>query len=72
VGEGTECATEFAALVDNLQVQLGPAGPVEEMLVEKMVVDYWRLRRAYRYEVGLIRERLDNATDDFYSEEKTD
>jgi hypothetical protein len=37
------------------------------MLVEKIAVAYWRLRRAYRYEVGLLRNELDSATDDFYS-----
>jgi septation ring formation regulator EzrA len=36
------------------------------MLVEKMAAAYWRLRRAYTYEVGLIRRRLDTATEDFY------
>ncbi len=35
--------------------------------MEKIAVAYWRLRRAYRYEVGLIRKELDTATDDFYS-----
>jgi hypothetical protein len=36
------------------------------MLVEKVAVAYWRLRRAYRYEVGLVRQELDTTTDDFY------
>ena len=31
-----------------------------------MAVAYWRLRRAYRYEVGLIRQELDTTTDDYY------
>ncbi|MFC1637363.1 hypothetical protein ACFL5Z_21290 [Planctomycetota bacterium] len=38
------------------------------MPVEKIAVAYWRLRRAYRYEVGLIRHELDTATDDFYDQ----
>jgi translation elongation factor EF-G len=45
-------------------------GVLEEMLVEKIAVAYWRLRRAYRYEVGLIRNKLDDAVNDFY--ENTD
>jgi len=74
VGEGAESPEEFNALLTDLKTQLNPAGTLEEMLVEKVVVAYWRLRRAYKYEVGLIREELDTATEDFYSREynKTD
>jgi hypothetical protein len=69
IGEGAENLEEFDALLEDLKTQLAPAGTLEEMLVEKIAVAYWRLRRAYRYEVGLIRSELDTATDDFYSEE---
>lgn len=68
VGEGAESPEEFNALLEDLKTQLAPAGTLEEMLVEKIAVAYWRLRRAYRYEVGLIRQELDTATDDFYNE----
>jgi hypothetical protein len=68
VGEGEENPQEFNALLDDLKAQLAPEGTLEEMLVEKVAVAYWRLRRAYRYEVGLIRQELDTATDDFYDE----
>ena len=67
IGEGAESPEEFDALLEALQTQLLPAGTLEEMLVEKIAVAYWRLRRAYKYEVGLIREELDTTTDDFYS-----
>ena len=67
VGDGTESPEEFNALLEDLKTQLKPEGTLEEMLVEKMAVSYWRLRRAYRYEAGLIRNELDNATDDYYS-----
>lgn len=66
VGEGAENPDEFSALMDDLKVQLQPEGTLEEMLVEKVAVAYWRLRRAYRYESGLIRRELDTATDDFH------
>ncbi|MCP4261192.1 MAG: hypothetical protein GY774_27350 [Planctomycetes bacterium] len=69
VGEGAESPEEFNSLLEDMRTQLNPMGTLEEMLVEKIVVAYWRLRRAYRYEVGLIRKELDTATDDFYSEE---
>ena len=66
-GEGAEDPEEFNALLADVKTQLAPVGALEEMLVEKIAVAYWRLRRAYRYEVGLIRSELDNATDDFYN-----
>jgi len=74
VGDGAENPEEFSTLLEDLKAELSPEGTLEEMLVEKIAVAYWRLRRAYRYEVGLIREELDNATDDFYGNEyhKTD
>ena len=69
IGEGAENPEEFDALLEALQTQLVPAGTLEEKLVEKIAFAYWRLRRAYKYEVGLIRNELDNATDDYYSGE---
>jgi hypothetical protein len=73
-GEGAEDPEEFNALLADVKTQLAPVGTLEEMLVEKIAVAYWRLRRAYKYEVGLIREELDSATEDFYDESynKTD
>lgn len=59
-GEGKENAAEFKQLLAQLQIDLCPVGIVEEMLVEKIAVSYWRLRRALRCEVGLIRSRLDS------------
>jgi hypothetical protein len=67
IGDGAENPEEFGVLLQDLKTQLAPIGTLEEMLVEKVAVAYWRLRRAYRYEVGLVRDELDNATDDFYS-----
>jgi len=67
VGEGAENPEEFNVLLTDLKRQLVPVGTLEEMLMEKIAVAYWRLRRAYRYEVGLIRHELDTATDDFYN-----
>ena len=67
VGEGAENPEEFNSFLGDLKTQLSPEGVLEEMLVEKIAVAYWRLRRAYRYEAGLIRQELDTATEDFYS-----
>ena len=68
VGDGAENPEEFNILLQDLKVQLNPDGILEEMLVEKIAVAYWRLRRAYKYEVGLIRNELDTATDKYYGQ----
>lgn len=68
VGEGAEDPEEFNALLQDLKTQLAPVGTLEDMLVEKIAVAYWRLRRACRYEAGLIRRELDTATDDYYDQ----
>ena len=72
IGEGAEDPEEFSRLLVDLREQLNPVGTLEEMLVEKIAAAYWRLRRAYNYEVGLIRNRNDTATDDFYNRENRD
>ncbi len=72
VGEGAEDVEEFHSLLNSLNEELQPVGSVEEMLVEKIASAYWRLRRAYKYEVGLIRSELDNTTDEYYGETKWD
>jgi hypothetical protein len=72
VGEGAEDPTEFAALSQKLVSQFQPQGTVEEMLVEKIAVAYWRLRRAYRYEAGLIRLELETAAEKYYGKYRSD
>ncbi len=72
VGDGAENPQEFEGLWSSLKAQLAPEGALEEMLVEKVAVAYWRMRRAHRYEVGLIRNDLDNAVEDFYNETRWD
>jgi hypothetical protein len=62
-GEGAEDPQEFDALSQDLKAQLLPQGTLEEMLVEKTAGAYWRLRRAHRYEAGLIRRRSWNLPD---------
>ena len=66
-GEGAESRDEFDAMLLDLKSHFEPQGPLEEILVEKIAVAYWRLRRAHRYEVGLIRQELDTATQGFYA-----
>jgi len=58
-GDGKERKADFQAVLKALQEELQPAGILEEILVEKIAVCYWRLRRALRFEVGQVRENLD-------------
>ncbi|MBN1816542.1 MAG: hypothetical protein JW828_04230 [Sedimentisphaerales bacterium] len=68
-GEGAEDPQAFTALLEDLLEQFQPIGSLEEILVEKIAVCYWRLRRAQRYEVGVLRQRLDMGSDDYYDQE---
>lgn len=66
-GEGAEDQGAFDQLLNDLVAQLKPVGSIEEMLVEKIAVAYWRLRRAYRFEVGILRDKLDHVTDNYFN-----
>src|SRR4030067_1215982 len=72
IGEGAEDQHEFEDLLSDLNTQLKPEGTLEGMLVEKIAACWWRLRRAYKCEVGLIREQLDMAEEDYYEDETWD
>ena len=58
-GDGKESSAQFDALLRSLAAEFRPEGALEEMLVERIAVCYWRLRRALRCEVGEIRAALD-------------
>lgn len=47
----------FALLLENLRRDLSPASTVEEILVEKIAMTYWRLHIAYGYEADCGRTR---------------
>ena len=65
-GDGAERQQDFDRLLADLCADLRPVGIVERSLVERIAACYWRLRRAQRYEVGAIRNSLDecNRPDD--------
>jgi hypothetical protein len=67
-GEGIEDLKAFEVLKADLVEQFKPVGVLEEMLIEKIAVSYWRLRRAYSYEIGNIRKVVDTTESDFYGE----
>ena len=65
-GEGAEDKHQFSDLLTDLVTHFSPVGPLEEILVEKIAAAYWRQRRASRYEVGILRQKLDTMTHDYY------
>jgi len=69
-GDGKEDAQEYRELLDGLIISLNPVGQMECLLVEKISVDYWRLRRVLRFETGSIRKLIDMAINNYYT--KTD
>jgi hypothetical protein len=54
-GEGAEDPAEFDELLVGLRGDLAPVGRLEEMLVEKVAICWWRHKRALRCEAGLLR-----------------
>lgn len=66
-GDGQENKQEYRELLDGLTASLNPAGQMECLLVEKIAVDFWRLRRVLRFETGSIRKFLDMAVHDYYN-----
>ena len=65
----SELPEEFEILVHRLIDRLNPSRPLEALLVGKIAVTLWRLKRAYRYEAGAIRLNELKASDDQYAEE---
>jgi hypothetical protein len=55
--EPYESRPEFAALPATLQDEFAPASAIEEILVERIAVRYWRLARLLRAESGTIARR---------------
>ncbi len=56
----SEKRSHFDALLAQLIEELKPVGILEDMLVEKIAVSYWRLRRALRAESGEICDKIRN------------
>ena len=66
-GDGKENEEEYRQLLYNLIISLNPSGQMEHLLVEKIAVDFWRLRRVLRFETGSIRKHLDMVIYDYYN-----
>lgn len=63
-GDGKEDENLYQGLLNGLITDLQPEGQLEYLLVEKIAVNFWRLCRLIRYEVGATRCKLDNARDE--------
>jgi len=49
----TEERSQFDELHQNLRQDLTPQGELEELLVERIAICFWRLRRILRYDFGI-------------------
>jgi len=55
---GLETQEKFDRLLQELRDDLNPVGSLENILLEKIAIVVWRLRRVVRYEMGLMKSRL--------------
>ena len=58
--DGKENQNEYELLILQLNDTLQPIGKLEELLVEKIGVNYWRMRRLMRYETEQISDNMDD------------
>lgn len=64
---GQENGDEYQALLDNLIECLLPCNQMESLLVEKITIDFWRLRRTLRFETGSITNHIATLVNKSYS-----
>ncbi|PIS00446.1 MAG: hypothetical protein COT84_07560 [Chlamydiae bacterium CG10_big_fil_rev_8_21_14_0_10_35_9] len=67
---GKESESEYNELLENLKECLMPQNQIESLLVEKIAIDFWRLRRVIRYEAGSIRKYIETLFKSFYDYNK--
>ncbi|MCP4481334.1 MAG: hypothetical protein GY817_00700 [bacterium] len=65
-GLGKENKKEYQEILGNLVEDLKPRGQVEYLLIEKIAVDYWRLKRVLRFESGSINKHLEDILNNYY------
>jgi hypothetical protein len=64
---GKENEGEYQEMLNSLIDCLAPQNQIESLLVEKIAIDFWRLRRVIRFEAGSIGKYLETLFKDFYS-----
>lgn len=62
-----ESKDEYQEILDNLIDCLSPCNQIESLLVEKIAVDFWRLRRTIRFETGSIAQYIKSLVRELYS-----
>ncbi len=60
--EGADARAAFDALTDRLEAHYLPEGPVEEILVEKIAIAAWRLKRLLRFEAKAATDAMRDET----------
>ena len=71
-GAGQENQVEYEGLLTNLIQCLAPRNQIESLLVEKIAVDFWRLRRTIRFESGSISKHIEHMIEAYYSYSRSD
>lgn len=61
-----ESEEEYREIMQNLKDCLYPSNQLESLLVEKIAVDFWRLRRTIRFETGSIINSIQTLLKEFY------
>lgn len=69
---GKENEGEYLEMLSNLVACLNPQNQMESLLVEKIAIDFWRLRRVIRFETGSIGRYLETVFKEFYSLDRKD
>jgi hypothetical protein len=64
---GRESEEEYREILNNLETCLCPCNQMESLLVEKIALDFWRLRRTIRFETGSIAQGIKSLLKEFYS-----
>jgi len=61
-GECEECIDDYITLLQGLNRYFAPCGTMEEIIVEKIAINVWRLRRVLRYEAKKIMLSMNKGT----------
>lgn len=64
---GQESEEDYREILNNLIDSLSPCNQMESLLVEKIAVDFWRLRRTIKFETGSIVQGIKKLLQEFYS-----
>lgn len=69
LSSGPECENEdeYREILKNFTDCLSPSNQLESLLIEKIAVDFWRLRRTIRFETGSIVKGIQSLLKEFYS-----